>query len=467
MRKILSYIFILLAATALAAPADEAKKLYKAGKYEEALALLQPLMKKTPRDGSLNYLTGATLIALHRDEEAMPYIKKAKERGVADASLMLARIARDEYRPSEARELYDHYESLLKKSRKSVPEEVEAEQSVAVMMENMLNRVEKIAVIDSIVVDADDFFKAYRLSPEAGSLVEGSMVHLPDVNLAFVPQNRSQIIYSEPDENGMFRLMSADVLDDGTVDSPQPLPGEDLSGGGNAEFPFLMADGMTLYYANDGEESLGGYDIFLTRRNDEGDYLQPQNVGMPYNSPYDDYLLAIDETTGLGWWATDRNRIPGKVTIYVFVPSESRVNVPADDPRLQALARMSDISLTREPGVRYPEIPDAETLREQVPARGNNGSFVLPIGSTNRIYTSLSDFKSPQARKAMGDAINARLKADKISAQLDTLREAYKKGRAAAAEEIINLEGQLDETRAQVKKFTNAAIKAELASGTK
>ena len=31
---------------------------------------------------------------------------------------------------------------------------------------------------------------------------------------------------------------------------------------GNVNYPFLMSDGITLYYASDGEGSLGGYDIF-------------------------------------------------------------------------------------------------------------------------------------------------------------------------------------------------------------
>ena len=95
-----------------------------------------------------------------------------------------------------------------------------------------------------------------------------------------------------------------------------------------------MPDGVTLYFANNGENSLGGYDIFMTRRSDgdgEGkEYFQPQNVGMPYNSPFNDFMMAIDEASGLGWWATDRNQIPGKVTVYVFIPSQMRVNVEPD-----------------------------------------------------------------------------------------------------------------------------------------
>ena len=45
---------------------------------------------------------------------------------------------------------------------------------------------------------------------------------------------------------------------------------------GNVNYPFLMSDGITLYYASDGEGSLGGYDIFVTRYDSENsNYLRP------------------------------------------------------------------------------------------------------------------------------------------------------------------------------------------------
>lgn len=286
-------------ATASAAPIDEAKKLFNEGNYQAALEILKPLAAKSPRDGNINYWYGATLNALDRPDEAVSALEKAEARGVADASLLLAKIATAQYRPDDARDYYDTYRTQMRKNKKSVPESVEQEISRLVLMENMLSRVEKIAVIDSLVVDADGFFEHYRLSPEAGRLVTGDMARIPDAEMAFVPQNNTEILYALPDSAGNFVLMGAGILDDGSVDHPAPLEGDELAGGGNAEYPFLLSDGLTLYYANDGEGSIGGYDIFLTRRSDDG-YLQPQNIGMPYNSPYDDYLLAIDETTGAG-----------------------------------------------------------------------------------------------------------------------------------------------------------------------
>ena len=235
-----------------------------------------------------------------------------------------------------------------RKNKKQAPDELGEMQSRLIMMRNMLERVEKIEIIDSLVVDADDFFTHYRLSRSAGHLVPAAEAGTDAATVVYRPENNGELIWAEADTTGTLRLMSAQILDDGTTDSPRHLDDE-LAGGGNADYPFLMSDGMTLYFAADGDNSLGGYDIFLTRRNDDG-FFQPQNIGMPYNSPYDDYMLAIDESTGIGWWATDRNRIPGKVTIYVYITSPTRINVDVDDPALAGLARISSIAATQTPG---------------------------------------------------------------------------------------------------------------------
>lgn len=87
----------------------------------------------------------------------------------------------------------------------------------------------------------------------------------------------------------------------------------------------MMADGMTLYFAAKGEESLGGYDIFVTRYNKStGEFVRAENVGMPFNSPANDYLMAIDETCNIGWFVTDRNQTADNVCIYRFIPNETR-----------------------------------------------------------------------------------------------------------------------------------------------
>lgn len=466
MRKSLYSLILLLTAalTAMAAkPLDEAKRLYLDGKYEEALPRLEALRKSSPRDGNVNYYLGSTLYALGRYDEAEAPLKVAEGRGVTDASRLRAVIALDAYRLDDASEALDTWEAKLKKNKKQAPDELGEMQSRLIMMRNMLERVEKIEIIDSLVVDADDFFTHYRLSRSAGHLVPAAEADIDAATVVYRPENNGELIWAEADTTGTLRLMSAQILDDGTTDTPRHLDDE-LAGGGNADYPFLMADGMTLYFAADGDNSLGGYDIFLTRRNDDG-FFQPQNIGMPYNSPYDDYMLAIDESTGIGWWATDRNRIPGKVTIYVYITSPTRVNVDVDDPALAGLARISSIAATQTPGKDYSD------LRERIAAIGDGrhsartGHAVFEIALGNgRIARSLDDFSNARARKAMKELLANRAEREKTAAELETLRDRYRAGDRSTAARIEELEDMTLYLDSAMPTLRNKVVRLENAS---
>lgn len=466
MRKSLYSLILLLTAalTAMAAkPLDEAKRLYLDGKYEEALPRLEALRKSSPRDGNVNYYLGSTLYALGRYDEAEAPLKVAEGRGVTDASRLRAVIALDAYRLDDASEALDTWEAKLKKNKKQAPDELGEMQSRLIMMRNMLERVEKIEIIDSLVVDADDFFTHYRLSRSAGHLVPAAEAGTDAATVVYRPENNGELIWAEADTTGTLRLMSAQILDDGTTDSPRHLDDE-LAGGGNADYPFLMADGMTLYFAADGDNSLGGYDIFLTRRNDDG-FFQPQNIGMPYNSPYDDYMLAIDESTGIGWWATDRNRIPGKVTIYIYITSPTRVNVDVDDPALAGLARISSIAATQTPGKDYSD------LRERIAAIGDGrhsartGHAVFEIALGNgRIAHSLDDFSNARARKAMEELLANRAEREKTAAELETLRDRYRAGDRSTAARIEELEDMTLYLDSAMPTLRNKVVRLENAS---
>ena len=100
---------------------------------------------------------------------------------------------------------------------------------------------------------------------------------------------------------------------------------DELDGDDAQNYPFMLSDGITLYYAAVGVESFGGYDIFVTRYDmDEKKFLYPENLGMPFNSPANDYMLAIDEFNQLRWFFSDRNQTENKVCIYIFIKNDIR-----------------------------------------------------------------------------------------------------------------------------------------------
>lgn len=464
-RQLVAFAFVaLLSLNCPAAAVDDAKSLYESGDYSAAVEKLRPLAKRSPRDANINYYLGASLYRLGEEAEAIEYLNKAESRGLGAASELLAGIAMNHYDVAGADKHMSVWETNLKKARKSTPETFDEMTSRLVTMRNMLDRVERIEIVDSIDVDSATFFQYYRLSPSAGRILAPEAVermvgrNVADFSPAYMPETRNELFWSSKSDEG-YTLMGAGILDDGTLDHPgELLPDWEAE---STAFPFLMNDGMTLYFASDGEGSIGGYDIFMTRRSAEGDFFKPQNIGMPYNSPDNDFMLAIDESSGLGWWATDRNHVPGKVTIYVYLPSEVRSNVEAGSPDIEALAKLNNIALTREPGKDYKAL-----LAGKLPERRNDNETAsvtrFELAAPNgRIYTAIEDFQNSSARSAMLEALGLEIELNKLLDSLNALRERFRKGDGSVRESILDYEAQEDSLRTRIKQARNKAVRLE------
>lgn len=468
MKRLLSFITISAIALAMAAkPIDDAKALYADGNYAEAITKLEAILKSAPRDMTANYYLGMSYIGLGELEKAKAPLMKAEDRGSVSAAKALAQLAIDQYRMDDATDHLDTWEKLVKKGKRNaeIPEEINEMRTKAVTARNMLERVEKIAIIDSIVVDKADFFKHYRLSPQAGKLIDGNILprqyadKLP--NVVFEPENDKEVFWAMPQgDDGLLGLYNAQILDDGTFENPERF-GEELGEGGDADFLYLASDGMTFYYANNGENSLGGYDIFMSRRDADGSVLNPQNMGMPYNSPYDDYMLVIDEAAGLGWWATDRNQIEDKVTIYVFVPNDTRENYDPDDEAIGDYAFIRSIKATQSAGKNRSLLTDNQALTRSSDAGANKAAaFEISMGN-GKVYTSMSDFRSEQGRQAMQQYLDRQNDLQLMQTKLAMLRRRYSDGDKSTADEIRSLEKRVAAARGMMKRLRNAVVSAE------
>lgn len=383
-----------------------------------------------------------------------------------DERLDMAREALLRYDVEEAQSQIDAYKKqLAKKPRKNRPEDLSApvEEQIS-RISSMLDRVENIAIIDSVVVDKDSFLSAYHLSTGSGSLGLPSDlpygIVAPDSTTIYTPADDAFVIWTaETPDSVAAPLMISHYLNDGTLESPATLPGSDLSLGATAAFPFLMNDGVTLYFASNGDESLGGYDIYISRDNGDG-FLLPQNVGFPYNSPFDDYLLVIDEKKGVGWWATDRNQIPGKLTVYTFIPSSVRRNVDIDNPLLADLARISSIGITQDPGTDYTSLRQlaATDSSSGVYKENENLDIPLPDGST---AASLNLLANDRARDAALRYLSIRDEIESTTEDLNSLRRAYAEGNTSVGNAILQAENQLKTLRANLLRASNDIARAQ------
>lgn len=383
---------------------------------------------------------------------------KPKARKPAWSALQAMERAWDAFRAYDADaldEVIDDWTDRLKKNQET-PQELADLQRQSVTLRNMLGRVEKITVVDSMQVDTADLMSVFRLSADAGKLGGTSRY------TSYTPAGARELFYTAAsDTTGHRVLMLADILDDGTHQNDRVI---DLGFDENTDvaYPYMLADGSTLYFAAnaDIDGSLGGYDIYMTRRDDDGEWLEPTNVGMPYNSPGNDYMFMIDEGTGLGWFATDRNAPDGKVTVYVFLPNETRVNYDADTDGIADYARISSVAATQPEG--FDAAAHLKALDRPADAdQGNRpAQFTLSLGN-GKVYTSLDDFRNATARNMMRDYLDDMKTMQAEQDKLQALRSRYAHGDRSVQNEILNLERKVDNDRRIMQNRRNAIITVE------
>ena len=76
--------------------------------------------------------------------------------------------------------------------------------------------------------------------------------------------------------------------------------------------PFFHEASSTLFFSSDGNNSIGGLDIFKSSMDRELEvYSAPENLGMPINSSYDDAYLIWDAQLKRGYMSSDREPCTG------------------------------------------------------------------------------------------------------------------------------------------------------------
>lgn len=372
-----------------------------------------------------------------------------------------------------ASEYYEKYARSLKKTPNAPGEELlEKYIRQLEIAENSLENVQKIEIIDRIDVPKDDFFKYIKLPTTGGKLLN------PDVSVlnkrknqsdfAFSSESGDIMMWSENDENHQEVIMQSERLMDASWEKPICV-GEILNNGGNARNPFLLTDGLTLYYSSNGDGSMGGYDLFVATKDPaSGLFRQPIGLGYPFNSPYNEYMMAIDEDNGIGWWVTDRAGIDGQVSVYIFKTNEVRKNyVLEDEDDIIALAKASDISLTQNPETDYNSIIKDIDQRNKTINQSTDSDFIFPL-QEGKVARRLSDFSSSAAKRDMQQYLEAYKEHQDLEKKLRDLRIQYhksdrKKGNSTVLKnQILELETKRDWQSERLKKMRNAIISAEL-----
>lgn len=213
-----------------------------------------------------------------------------------------------------------------------------------------------------------DFYLYYPLATHAWRASPNPLDSLEGYPL-YYPKGADVLYYSAPDRSGSRSVFITENLD--SLWRAPRLAGESLLTTGSEVFPLLSPDGQTLYFASDGLSGMGGFDLYASAWDPESaSWGAPVNLGFPFNSPADDFLLMDTEDGKYTLFASNRDCSRDSVYVYVVEYTSSRVRKPVREP--EELLRISALKPVKDP------------------TRIDNGSAMssaLPGNATTRLYT--------------------------------------------------------------------------------
>lgn len=94
--------------------------------------------------------------------------------------------------------------------------------------------------------------------------------------------------------------------------------GTGINTAGDESSPFIHPDNQTLYFTSNGHPGYGGTDLYLLRRNADGTWGQPINLGYPINTIDDEGTLTIASDGITAYYASDGADSKGGLDLYTF-----------------------------------------------------------------------------------------------------------------------------------------------------
>ncbi len=188
---------------------------------------------------------------------------------------------------------------------------------------------------------------------------------------------------------GKKDLWQSTRLDDGTWTIPVNL-GNLINSDGNDIAPFIHPDNKTLYFASDGHQGLGGMDLFVSRKNKDGIWQKPVNLGYPINTYKDEFGLIVNAKGDLAMYSAEREDSKGQ-DIYSFILEENMRPSP-----VSYVKGVVYNAVTKEKiGAKF-QLVDLETSKIMVVSASDSitGEYIvcLPPGKNYMFNTSKKGF---------------------------------------------------------------------------
>ena len=241
------------------------------------------------------------------------------------------------------------------------------------------------SVVARHMFSKEDVFLYYPLKDRSWRPVPNQLDSLSDTyaKALYAPAESEEIYFSAPDEDGIRNIYKTEK-----VDSLWTLPAlinEPMTSAADEIYPMLSQDKKHLYFASKGLYGVGGYDLYVSSWDEEsGDWSVPVNMGFPYSSPADDFLMTASEDGKYMFFASDRDCPADSVWVYVIEEENMPVRSEVSDPvKLKSLA-----TLEVKRGVEK-----AEEVKSEIPENADTKKYMDKMAQVRALRDSISAYE--------------------------------------------------------------------------
>lgn len=394
MRVSVLFLTLLLSLGLVAQSVYDADVLFKKRDYSEAAVAYESLLKKYPQDPLYNYRYALCAYELREYDKSIAHFRASGNKYPL-RDYYLADAYYRSYRFDEAQQFFSSYSQRARRTGVYMTDVEEKIKKIETARQ-MLEKIQDIEIIDTISCAKEDFIKFFRLSRETGKishqLIDLHRLGITDL-MSFINADADRRIYSDT-LKGNLELFSSEKTQ--THWTEGALLQTEVNTEFNENYPFLTSDGKTLYFASDNPNSIGGYDIFMSRYSWGGNgFVTPENIGMPFNSIYNDYMLVIDEVDRSGWFVSDRLQPIGRVMVYNFrLPVTKKIIHSGSHEQLVDAALLKT---HRKAGLYIAELQSTEVKPAEQPVARREVRQINFVLNDEISYTNTGQFRSPKA----------------------------------------------------------------------
>jgi len=453
----------------------EALKIFNSGNYIEAEEAYSYLLNQTPRDASYNFYMG--ICQLNNKSDISGAIKKLNYARVKKVSrnvyYYLGKAQRANFRFDEAIRNFSMYLKYASKSDKRVEETKNLIEECRTA-QRLSAKIYELSVLDKSISHKDSILELYYPSPDVGSVMLNQEFFdsgvKPNVTL-FLTERKDIVYFTSESATDSLDIFKMEKLIDGwgsKTDLKNPVNTEF-----NDAYPFIETDGVTLYFASDRPGGFGGYDIYKTYFDVETQsYVEPINLGVPFNSSEDDFLFVADEFNGVAWFASNRETNGDDVMVYSVKWDGSQVRNMAQDANQISVAGQLLLAGEQEENSNVGFTYSEKKKRVSVKAE-----FEFAINDT-LTYLNFEDFLSDEALALFRESYKKQLEKDELSALMTAKRKEYAVTNSAEEQnalvneiikletEVYNIDDFIKEQNIKVRYIELQEIKKQISNGT-